>query len=1373
MFKRMLFLCVVLDALFVTKGAIVPEANYTTFDREPLLDYLTDARQTMSLDGDWQMTRQKERAIDYRNVHGETRVRYEPLPFDPSTSKWQKVVLPQATDPFTGNIIHLKRTFELTPALAAGSIILKTEMVGGSYRLSVNGKEVAYEPQPFGLKMSHDLTSVVKPGANEIYFRLYKGNGTRVWEDKLDGALREDGFAYPMYLEFGGKVTIEDVKIVTQVEPEKNWTAHVSVTNRTDETASIEVSAVIEGEDVKRPRCSVTVPAKGSSVVTLSFPWKEALLWSPANPHLYWARLELLPSDASGASVTPLDAVRQRFGFREISIRGPALRLNGHPFMMRRQTEGSGDLSTLGKLKRLRQNGYVGLRVFLPTRVERMCRLADEFGFLITPCVGVGCVAHARTDKFWSLYEKVLREMVGSLGNHPSIICWGISNEFGYVYGGGKGEKAEATIKKQQGAGRLVETLDPTRPWTACGEAEMGWPFGAPGPMPIVSMHYPFSPSGDGVRFPSAGYWYADGGGGWQGMTRRDKPTCVSEDLYHGLIDAYYPLAKIGGDAIFTADGYAAALHGAVRSFAEGYYAGGLAGWEPWCVWLTQERNRLPLKGRGPLHPDYLISVRGFYPNLFAGKAESRTLTVYNQWFAVVKGTLSCEVVLHDMAPSSTNRKIASWKENVTIDPGRRFEKTVEIPAPMVTRPTRLTMTYRLTADGKELAVRSDEYTIFPKVDLAVPKGAALMATKDSPLRKWTFPKGVYTRAAEAIRSGATCIVVDAPLMMQDGQRLDDFVNRGGHVLLARSRPGGWNPARLEEGKLAAKIFRRAEGHMTGLIEDALRVWRPDPADDSKGKETDETVCRNAYLKPDEDSLVLYDVAMRGGMTHAAVLWLYRGRGGWLLNATDAVRKLDHEPAAESFVQALLDELAAAQPNRLGKTLVADDPSAALPAFLVEKGFAMEAWTESLGGDRALFVDAQGQPLDAGQLSRIRKICADGGCAAIFNMTQEVNVAVLDLLKIDWTAWKTQKVEVPWGKRGNFVKTDDGPKFVTRRGNDGMMAGIPNDWLFWGEDSFLVSWSAWKALGSPYAPGMFKDVTMVMNGILAPRKDFNGVILTDVPALAFVRVGKGMVLVSTLKMNENLGKAGDKITKLIRALLNNMGVRTSRRRAKIDWLTVDFAAQMTHALWPNPEYKNEKGQVEPTPIFAGMSDLRYFPVNNCGWSLQAGNYCPVEEFPDVPLNFQDVPFRLQDPAKNNRRAALQINAGSGVVRIPLPPRTYVKKVHFLGAHQWGLHELHCSFGTMGNGKAVVFNGKDHIGDFCWGPATTLTTGKIAWDGRGGEKGRNRATLYTWSAENPDPTTPVPFLELKTPPPPKGSNTSVGLLAITIERVGVK
>ena len=89
---------------------------------------------------------------------------------------------------------------------------------------------------------------------------------------------------------------------------------------------------------------------------------------------------------------------------------------------------------------------------------------------MLCPTTAVGGGAGGKSDAFWKLYHDHIRAIVRELQPHPSVAYWGVSNEFGTIYGteGSPGE--QATTGKQVKAAGVFESCDPTRFWTAHGE---------------------------------------------------------------------------------------------------------------------------------------------------------------------------------------------------------------------------------------------------------------------------------------------------------------------------------------------------------------------------------------------------------------------------------------------------------------------------------------------------------------------------------------------------------------------------------------------------------------------------------------------------------------------------------------------------------------------------------------------------------------------------------------------------------------------------------------------------------------------------------------------------------------------------------------
>lgn len=1324
------------------------------YDLEPIVDYLVPPRSLMRLDGDWLSYLQKEEHIAVTNRKGEARTNYRVEPFDPAAVTWRTKRLPDPKNDFFWNRAHYKRNFVLDHDQAQQAVLFRCEVIGNQYELLINGEKAAYVPQSLGITQEHDITPWIREGTNEVYLIMKRYGGTGWWEDRPDG-LAGMGIRTVPYLELRDKVAVEDVYITTKVSPQKIFQAHVTLRNHHPRPMTVTLTPSIEGGWTGTAQ-HVTVPAGTNVVVELEQPWDDVELWSPVSPKLYYASFKV---EADGKT---LDVVRERFGFRELTIQGIRMYLNGIPFMMRRcglgMDIGEPAENVRKRIALLRSRGCVGSRIFYPNHMERLARICDEEGHLVSTCPQIGWGPAYRTEKFWAIYYEIIREQVVTLRNHPSIIVWGLGNEFGFCYGGGfeNADLAKRTIEKQWAAGKLVEQLDPTRPWTCYGSAEMGYPNREDeGPMPIASVHYPMGATPDWARYPVIGYWFANGGGGWQGMVRRKKPHSVSEDLYHGLQDNHGGISKLAGDTHYTPEGYAAAIHKYCSVYADGYYTGHLFGWEPWAIGTQDENCLLFQNGRGPVHPDYLISSPDPFLNLYASEPEKRTYYVFNQWFTdITGGTLTREEKWNGKRVSLTQKKI-------DIPAGERHEEVLEIVTPKTKKSGLYEVTYTLSNNGKVLTTRTFQYPSFVRgYTLKIPSGTALVATTNSVLWRFDYPKGKHLSADSAIKAGAKQIIVEKPLLVADGTALQTFVRAGGKVLNARFYPGAWSPIPATgKERMSSQMFRRSEDHMKDAFDASLDAWRGDPTDTSKWKDTEYTVSIFAYVKPKEDSLVLYDVGFSKGVTHANILWAYQGRGGWLLNTTSAVRKYDCEPAAPALLQSLVNELDAFEPDPVSKKVVALNIESTYTKFLVENGFTIATRPTPNPKDMVLFIDAENKPLDARANRAIEQYTKLGTDIVLFNMAAETNTPLSKALKIGWKHFETQRCLRPWGDE-SWEKCDHGPKFVTRRHNHGILQGICNDWLLTKDLGDMWTWGR-QAMGSLYHVGMFKEHSMVMNGVIEPQPGFVGELLTDEPCMALSPMGKGRILYSTLDMNALLEKYGEKFCYLTRAFFNNLGAATTPyEKVVATYQTVDFKKYMNRTLWNNPAYANEKGETEPTAIFEKDFDLRYFPVNQCGWSLQARNYCPVEPFPKDPVVLGDIPFQIVDPETNNRKAVLALTGDTKEVNILLPSGTKAKRIHFLGGKHHGCKDL--SIG-IDNHPATHFQNKskddfphpghlnaelgEHVSTACYFPD---------------EKGKEYR-LLKWYVENPEPNKPIQHIKLRI------ESGKLQILAITLEK----
>jgi beta-glucuronidase len=189
--------------------------------------------------------------------------------------------------------------------------------------------------------------------------------------------------------------------------------------------------------------------------------------WSPATPHLYELRVELV---RGGATV---DAYRLQIGLRSVAVDGDRLLLNGAPVVLR----GFGRHEDFPVIGRATNDAlvatdhalmhWVGANSYRTTHYpydERQLDAADRLGFLViseTPAVGLFFDEPGRAARERQL-DQQLEELVARDRNHPSVIMWSLANE----PVGGTAEHAGAFWARLQAR---CKELDPTRPTMVAG----------------------------------------------------------------------------------------------------------------------------------------------------------------------------------------------------------------------------------------------------------------------------------------------------------------------------------------------------------------------------------------------------------------------------------------------------------------------------------------------------------------------------------------------------------------------------------------------------------------------------------------------------------------------------------------------------------------------------------------------------------------------------------------------------------------------------------------------------------------------------------------------------------------------------------------
>ncbi len=1359
------------------------DALWNLYPRTP---WVGECREIIPLTGpngpDWKATFTKQTQGEFTRMASTAKCyRWIDGAVDEATSKWYPIRLPQAKytpvgEPGTPRwrmndlvVGYYETTFSLSENQAERCISLNFEYIGVHYRVWLNGKLAVYNPQSSGHLESHDITPFVQKGANTLRIQVAPKCGEDdswvewVWNHAPPGILR------PVYLEVRNPVAIERVVVRTTLEPRKEMTVLFSVTNASSRAFSGRVVAGGKGDAAEPPMFEAEVnlrPGEGKTV-SVTHPWGAADLWSPATPRLY--RLASTLQDKTGT----VDQYRVRFGFRELKWKGTNHRavLNGHPFTMLRSTFGTYSYDSTknrAHFAMLRKRGFVGERFYTSAEHMDLARVADdadEFGFLLTTCIGSSSGAGAKTDVFFKRnWPRLIGKMMDQCMNNPSIICWGLSNEFGYVYGGFN----NMTNAVRQGeVGEWVQKKDPTRPWVCHGDVELRWD--KEGPMPIRSLHYPYQLSWHSL--PQAGRWYADGKNPWQGAFTNDKPVSVSEDIYHGFQDVHTPMSKTPfGDLIYTKEGYIGALRYCLRSLWEGYCLGGVAGWNPWCVDENIAKNPIFEEGEFSPTTSYLLMLKEFPRNVWGGRRTDYTLVAFNKWFAPVEGTLSAVIRMKG--------KVISAAGPIDLSLPSGGERTLPLPfdAPKVSQPTAAewVLTWK-EKSGRVLARETIELQVVPRLSsarLSIPDSVAAVLTKtNSPLMRTKFPLGVHARVASALARKPAAVVVHGPLLAQDAQLLDDFARKGGRILQIEPGRMDWCLVELPQddwGRPHAFAFRRDERKMTSIPEATMRTWWPDG-----------TLGRTTFRKPiAEDSRVLWDSAQGDGVRWADVAWFWRGKGGWLISTVPALERIAVEPIAAHFVQALVDELvnpASRAPQRkvvLIENTASTNQEAVATLFrqfeasfttmkVPQKPLSKTAYAKSV-----FVLDAHGASLSAVQKAFVRDAYERRGSVFLIDMGKDEDAAWLDFLGMAWepSKEKVMKLRNP-DEPGSLTEVSTARHFFVRKGNSGLMAGINN------EDLFLFDHGKMQQIGNDWmglesypfiVPWMKWTVGEPVNAYFVPSKPTT-VVLTEPGAIGMKHEkGRGLVVFSTVSLtNKDYGAANlDKIYTVVRAILNNAGCATRQMTDPAHFTPLDLTSLVNAASWRKPGFKGAcSGDVEG-------GDYRYFPVNQCGWSLASNNYCPVEEFPKVPLSYDGVSFKFVDPAVAGGRTILFSSEGNPSYEVKLPRKMKVKKVHFLGFSVWFKGPAFVSFGAQEKRipmeKGVHFDNYRNFGG-------SLANGKLVYSGdwdvspseRTAKTARQKMCVFHWSIENPNPNEPIESIMLS-------EMKKLGIFAITVE-----
>ena len=279
--------------------------------------------------------------------HHYTNVRF-PFPFDPPYVPWE--------NPCGGYV----RSFTYTPDPAAPRAYLNFEGVDSCFDVWVNGSFVGYS-QVSHATAEFDVTDLLRAGENTLAVLVVK------W---CDGSYMEDQD------KFRTSGIFRDVYLLKRPE---NCLWDYFITAGLD--GKVQVKMDFRGEPVPVKLTLLDGQQVLASGEATTMQVNQPKLWNPEQPYLYTLVMEM-----------PGETITERMGFREITVDGVVMKLNGTPIKFRGINRHDSDPVTgpvvdIDHIRRdmelFRRYNFNAIRTSHYPNIPQFYQLCDAYGFMV------------------------------------------------------------------------------------------------------------------------------------------------------------------------------------------------------------------------------------------------------------------------------------------------------------------------------------------------------------------------------------------------------------------------------------------------------------------------------------------------------------------------------------------------------------------------------------------------------------------------------------------------------------------------------------------------------------------------------------------------------------------------------------------------------------------------------------------------------------------------------------------------------------------------------------------------------------------------------------------------------------------------------
>ncbi|MBO4810821.1 MAG: hypothetical protein J5552_04570 [Prevotella sp.] len=369
---------------------------------------VTDPLMMKSLNGEWQL-----KVIE--GINNDTTV-------PPADDTWGHIHVPACWEqygfcapaydkpqPLTG---YYRTTFTVPEAWKGMQIAIRFDGVLYGYDLWVNGKAAANWRSAYNTAI-FDITPFLNKKSSEQQLAMRVISQFPGSEFDYNDDWAPCGIFRDVTLMAVPKTHLSDLTIQTKNDGQVDVTTTIANGDK--------------GTEVKHE----ILDANGNYVGTTKV--QHPKLWTAETPYLYTLRTTLCQKGK------PIQTFVHQFGFRELTIDGNIMKLNGRPIKLRGVTSHStdprtvkviDDASILRDMQLMKEASINYIRTSHYPREPRFYQLADSLGFYIIDEVPFGYGDKNLSDStFYPVLQQRAQATIRRDKNHPSVLIWSLGNE--------------------------------------------------------------------------------------------------------------------------------------------------------------------------------------------------------------------------------------------------------------------------------------------------------------------------------------------------------------------------------------------------------------------------------------------------------------------------------------------------------------------------------------------------------------------------------------------------------------------------------------------------------------------------------------------------------------------------------------------------------------------------------------------------------------------------------------------------------------------------------------------------------------------------------------------------------------------------------